>query len=70
MSAEPEHTVTSRKHRHPWFEEDKSFITEVWEYASFDMEDAIIQKATNSGWQIYLVGDNRPSIVVYKKVTE
>lgn len=69
MSAEPEHTVTSTVQHHPWFEEDKSFITEVWEYDSFDMEGAIIRKAVNNGWQVYLIGNDRPGMVVYKKIT-
>jgi hypothetical protein len=72
MSNEVTYTVTGRKHNHPypWFDEDKTYVTEIWEYASFDMEDAVIQEAVSKGWDIYLVGDNRPAIVVYKKVTE
>lgn len=70
MSNEVTYTVTGRIHNHPWFDKDKTYVTEIWEYASFDMEDAVIQEAVSKGWDIYLVGDNRPSIVVYKKVTE
>ena len=70
MSTEVTYTVTSSVHNHPWFDEDKTYVTEVWEYASFNLEDAVIQEAVSKGWDIYLVGDNRPAIVVYKKVTE
>ena len=69
MDTEVKYTVTDRIPNHPWFDDDKSFVTEVWEYASFDMEDAVIREASRKGWQVYLVGDNRPAMVVFKKVT-
>lgn len=70
MSTEVKYTVTDRIPNHPWFGEDKTYVTEVWEYDSFDMEALVIREASRNGWQIYLVGDNRPAMVVYKKVTD
>ena len=69
MDTEVKYTISARVPNHPWFDDDKSFVTEVWEYASFDMEDAVVREATSKGWQVYMVGDTRPAMVVFKKVT-
>ena len=45
MSTEVTYTVTGTVHNHPWHEEDKTYVTQVWEFASFDLTEIITNKA-------------------------
>lgn len=61
--------LVSQVNNHPWFDDDNSFVTQVWETSSHEVSEQVAGMMNADGWSIYLVANcGTPSIVVYRKV--
>jgi hypothetical protein len=70
-SLHPPPRLVSQVNNHPWFDDDNSFVTQVWETSSHDASEQVAGMMNADGWSIYLVANcGTPSIVVYRKVVQ